>query len=204
VVTSRRDEPMYEPEQRRCWAGGTDPPGQRPCEDGRVKLGNPANYYVQVWPSWWDEPEETVPLYRDIFTLSLNAAVTVKFVPDIGGAAPPWRLPESEPATATEVRVTEALTAAIAVTPNAALAGGADTFVLTPGEPPNTVLYVTTEEFLTYRDELAVLAESACEAVPAVRHDDIAHLNVVRFLDEQVLRDVSGDVVARADGRTRS
>lgn len=164
-----------------------------------MKLGNPANYFVQVWPSWWDEPDETAALYRDIFALSLNAAVTVKFVPDVGSAAPPWRLPagDDEPATAEEVRVVEALTAQFAVTPKPALAGQIDEFALEPGEPANTVFYVTAEEFAAYRDDLASLAETAGAALPTVRHDDVADLAVVRFLDTRVLSRISADVVAR-------
>lgn len=164
-----------------------------------MKLGNPANYFVQVWPSWWDEPDETAALYSDIFALSLNAAVTVKFVPDVGPVAPPWRLPagDDEPSTAAEVRVVEALTAAFAVTPKPALAGQVDEFTLGPGEPANTVFYVTAEEFAAYRDDLATLAETAGDAVPTVRHDDVADLAVVRFVDAHVLSRISTDVIAR-------
>jgi len=161
-----------------------------------VKIGNPANYFVQVWPSWWDEPAGSAPLHQDIFTLSLNAAATVKFVPDVGDAAPPWRLPLSEPATAVEVRVAEALAAPFAVTPNAALAGRADTFTLDAGGPANTVFYVTAEEYAAYRDDLAALAESASDSVPSVRHDDVTGLAVIRFVDERVLPHVSPDAVA--------
>lgn len=161
-----------------------------------MKLGNPANYFVQVWPSWWDEPAASAPLHQDIFTLSLNAAATVKFVPDVGDAAPPWRMPQTEPATAAEVRVTEALAAPFAVTPNAALAGRAETFTLGAGEPPNTVFYVTAEEYAAYRDDLAALAGPASDSVPSVRHDDVAELAVIRFVDERVLRHVSPDAVA--------
>lgn len=164
-----------------------------------MKLGNPANYFVQVWPSWWDEPAETAASYTDIFALSINAVVTVKFVPDVGSAAPPWRFPAGggEPSTAEEVRVVEALTGQFAVTPNAALAGRVDEFTVGQGDPPNTVFYVTAEDFAAYRDDLASLAETAGGSLPKVRHDDVADLAVVRFLDAHVLGRISADVVAR-------
>ncbi len=73
-----------------------------------------------------------------------------------------------------------------------------DEFTLGPGEPPNTVFYVTAQEFAAFRDELSVLAEPAATSAPAVRHEDVADLAVVRFLDAHVLARTSPDAIARA------
>jgi hypothetical protein len=162
-----------------------------------MKIGNPANYYVQTWPAWWDEPDQVAELLRDIVDVKLNMVVRVTFVPDFSAVPRPWIRSAEEPRTTEEARIEAALTAPIAVTPDDTRAGTTERIPTPSGERETVLLFVTAGEFASYRDELAVLTKSAATSNPTVRHDDIADLAVIRFLDERALEHVSPTAVAR-------
>jgi hypothetical protein len=156
-----------------------------------VKIGNPANYYVQVWPAWWDEPDDTAALMQDMFEVVLNMTGRVVFVPSFADVPRPWHPDGDEPTTVEEARIELALSRRLTVTPDDTRAGHLEELGKT------TLFYVTEADFAAYRTELHELVKSAATTNPRVRHDDVAGLAVIRLIDDRVLSHISPSVIAR-------
>lgn len=154
-----------------------------------MKIGNLPNYIVQVFPDAWNESPERAPLCEGIFTVVLNIAMHVHFVPEVDHTAPPWPAdqepPEDELTTPAQVRWYELVTGTYSVTPNAGRAGRTER--IGPLDPPSTVFYVTPDEFAAFTRELAELAELTGSISDSLHRDDVIDRSVIRFIDEQVL-----------------
>jgi hypothetical protein len=169
------------------------PQPPRTTEGRRVKVGPSSNYLVRVLREEWERPDRP-ELYRDVFEVTLNHAVTVMFVPDVSAVAPPWdagRLPAGldDLATVEEARLASVLFSSYAVTPNADLAGTVERLTSPPGDgDPALVRYVTPAEFERYLadlDRLNHVAGSLHQVT--LRVDDLRDHEVIQFLEREVV-----------------
>ncbi|GIE84738.1 hypothetical protein [Actinoplanes regularis] len=155
-----------------------------------VKIGNPANYTVQVFPDEWEaESPEEEARFAGIFSVALNLHGLITFVPGVPADPPPLaaaRPPrEDEFTTAAEVRWCELLNSPYSVTPDDTRAGTVGE--VGSEESPATVFYVTGEEFAAFTTELWELAEIASGGNPRVRRDELLDRAVIRFIEDRVV-----------------
>lgn len=147
-----------------------------------MKISNPANYYVRVWPEGSEEEPDLAALLAGIMRLSVNFGPRIFFVPDVSTVAPPWPPMSTEkPTTVEEARLAWATTSDWVVTPNAAHAGEIDRSGV------STIFYVTPDDFAILTADLEALAAFTNTSLPSWRHDDLTGHAVIRFLDDRVL-----------------
>ena len=180
-----------------------------------MKLGNPPNYLVQVSRNGgvWDPPELSA-LYDGIWTVTLNATLSVTFVPHVDRDDPPWPVEDGLPAdpftVPAQVRWFELTTGSLSVTPDAARAGTVEQF--DAGEWKSTVWYVTPAEFAAFVTDLDALDDVIDQiqlrddpARNRAHRDDVLGFAVMRFVDGVVLGSSHlTEVQASTVGRTRT
>jgi hypothetical protein len=180
-----------------------------------VKVGPSANYYVRARPEAWEySSPQDASLYEGVFQVALQFTVGIAFVPDISAVAPPWEEGDVLPphgnrlTTATQARLSAALSAYYVVTPNVSRAGTQDRFEWsTDDEPsqPRTVFYVTPDDYRRYLAELDQLSEDEVGKIHSfVRVDALRDYEVIRFIEHRIVDSpylLPGD--ATMLGRTR-
>ena len=124
-----------------------------------------ADYPVRVRPRSWDEEGPIAAFYAGVFDVTLNQMVTISFVPDLAGSAPPYdrnRLPADldDVTTPGQARLEAVLFSSYAVTPNDRLADTTERLP-TPSwgdGPGGLVVYVASDQFERFTNDLDELA----------------------------------------------
>lgn len=154
-----------------------------------MKIGNMPNYLVQVFRDADSaEPNETA-LYEGMFTVILNIAVQISFVPGVNLDDPPWpagqKPPIDELTTPAQARWNQLINGSYSVTPDAARAGTAEQFHSPDGV--GTVFYVTPERFAVFSEELTSLSDLTGGPGESPVHDDLLDRDVIAFIDGTIL-----------------
>lgn len=169
-----------------------------------VKIGNPPNYLIQVFPTYTDGDPRRAALYDGMYSVTLNGAMEVTFIPEAPLDTPPWpanQVPGEDSLTTPEqMRWYQLITGLCVVTPNAARAGRAE--LIGPADQPVPVFFVTPTEFATFGGELAGL-EELTDGGPRPRRDEVLDRAVIRYIDRTVLESPLLDPMFRTiAGRT--
>jgi hypothetical protein len=162
-----------------------------------MKIGTPANYYVRVRPSSWEDTPEREHLHRGSYAVTLNMLLTIAFIDDLSPLGPPWRedtLPPEDDGDLVDpdmVRLLELLQSSYVVTPNETLAGKVEEFHRPWGFEDRTrgvVFYTGRAEFAPLLDDLAALADTPAGNVHSVvRRDAVLDHPAIRFIEDNVL-----------------
>ena len=153
-----------------------------------MKIGNSPNYLIQVFPAYTDGDPQRAVLYDGMYSVTLNGAMEVTFVPEAPLAAPPWPAdqvpPEDSLTTPEQMRWYQLITGSCVVTPSAARAGHAES--MGPPDQPVPVFFVAPAEFATFTAELAGL-EDLIDQGARPRRDEVLDRAVIRYIDRTVL-----------------
>ena len=158
-----------------------------------MKVSPRTDYPVRVVAQEWDEDPAAAQLYRGVYAMVLNHVVEVVFVPDVSGVAPPWdgrQLPPSldQVSTVEQARLSAALLASYAVTPNDTYAGEIARFRWPPdAEAGGVVRYVTAADFDRYAEDLVRLSGIVGNRFPDKTVSDLRGYEVVRFVETAVV-----------------
>ena len=148
------------------------------------------DFTISVRRHSWEEEPEVAAWYEGIFEVTLNFTVNLMFVPALKREPWPPRLPEDTDAVHTEQ---EARSIAIslsryAATPDDSREGTEERFARDWSESgPGVVFYVTSQEFATFSEELARLADERPSVHSGWKVSEIPQLAVTRWLLTRVL-----------------
>jgi hypothetical protein len=160
-----------------------------------MKIGTPVNYYVRVGSEAWSAAPEDAARYAGTYEVDLNRLVVITFVDDVSEFGPPWTdaplpPPEQELTDPGQIRLATLLGGRYVVTPNDALAGGADRFEKPWGRPRSRdgiVFYVTAAQFAELRADLESLWDLAGNVHSTARRDELLDRPVIQFIEDRVL-----------------
>lgn len=160
-----------------------------------MKIGPNADFPVRVRYRSDEVSPETAQLYADVFDVWLNVTVSLTFVPDLSGIAPPWDdrlLPQDIDAVTTvaQARMASVLLETYVVTPNVRFAGTEERFRrfgADAEEPSGVVFYVTPEEFDRHRTGLAALNDITSGTFIGVKVGELRGHDVVTFIERRIL-----------------
>lgn len=155
-----------------------------------------ADFPVGVRPRAWEEDDPRLSeAYAGVFEVTLNNYVGIVFVPQLPGPADVWdrsAVPGDldDVATTEQARLAAALLAPYVVTPNAALAGQQQRFVMLDDPPDRrggTVFYVAPEAFEHISSDLADLSTTLGMIHPPGTISDIRDHYAIAFIESVVL-----------------
>lgn len=158
-----------------------------------MKISPKVDFPVQVILESEELEGPDLHYFEGIYRAVLNHVVTVVFVPDVRGLAPPWddsRLPHGVDLAEDrqQARPIAALLASYVVTPHDELAGQTERIPPPPGAEVSSgvVFYVTAAEFGRYAADLAELSEIVYRPWPEQTASSLRRYPVVRYLEQRV------------------
>lgn len=153
---------------------------------------------------------ELIPCFEGIYSVSINGFLAATFIPEFERNTPQWYEDKPESSediyTLEDARILNAITSPRSVTPSDSQAGDKELvhipeskppeiiLIPEPDEPPvkegffaTTLYYVSLDDFIRFRGELATVADSTVRYHQYVKLEDIKDYSFIKFILSNIL-----------------